>query len=72
MKLLMMLTTLATASAATTFGRGMRDEFLFAPNFTSFNFGGYGAMPKPVFEAQKKRAPARTMEGLPRRTSRQS
>ena len=34
------------------FGHQLREKFMVSPNLTTFNHGGYGATPKPVFDAQ--------------------
>jgi len=47
-----MLGTAAAITATPPFGHAMRSNFMLAEDLTTFNFGGYGGTPKPVFEAQ--------------------
>ena len=34
------------------YGRAVRDLFMIEEGLTTFNFGGFGGLPLPVFEAQ--------------------
>mmetsp|Transcript_26259 Transcript_26259/g.62173 ORF Transcript_26259/g.62173 Transcript_26259/m.62173 type:complete len:430 (-) Transcript_26259:233-1522(-) len=36
------------------FGHKMKEEFLLAPGYRNFNHGSFGAMPKAVWDAQKR------------------